>query len=324
MKVNLALVGLGRWSMLLYSFLREMESAVLAAGYDSSPETAARFAEIFEPFPLVQSLEEILKNESIRGVIVVTANDTHLPVALQCLSAGKDVFIEKPIATTLAEADQLIGAAEQQGRILMVGHNSRRYAAVRKMKELITAGRIGRVVTAHATFSYDNLEEITRDTWRNDPRKCPGGPLLQLGVHHADNLTYLLGPVESVTGRLLAGPAECKVPAGGSLLLKFTGGALGTITSDYCTAPETFSIVVRGIGGELRVSGEDQIFFTDPVGKEERYTLSGPHSVQAELDEFIRCIVSRKKPETDGRAGREALRVILHGLEAAGSGNFSC
>lgn len=316
MKVNLALVGLGRWSMLLYSFLREMESAALTAGYDSSEETANRFAEIFEPFPLVQSLEEILNNQSIRGVLIVTSNDTHLPVALQCLNAGKDLFIEKPIATTLAEADQLISAAEQQGRILMVGHNSRRYAAVRKMKELIESGRIGRVVTAHATFSYDNLEEITRDTWRNDPRKCPGGPLLQLGVHHADNLTYLLGPVDSVAGRLLAGPDDARVPAGGSLLLKFTGGAVGTITSDYYTAPETFSIVVRGTGGELRVSGEDRLFFTDSGGKEEQFTLSGPHSVQAELDEFIRCIISREKPETDGTVGREALRVILSGLEA--------
>lgn len=312
------MVGLGRWATLLYNFLVEVRGAEVVVCHDADEGVAQAFSRVFD-VPLAGSPDRICADPSVGAVIVATSNDSHAPLAREFLLAGKDVFVEKPIATSLADADELIRIARERQRILMVGHNSRRYPAVRRMKELIAEGRIGRVVTLEATYSFPNLEEICKPTWRNDPQKCPGGPLLQLGIHHADNLLYLAGPVERVYGELLQPPPGARVPAGGRLLLRFSCGAIGCITSDYCTSPEMFRIVARGEAGWMEADGETTLRLGDDRGVEQ-LSVGGVPSLQAELEEFVECVESRRTPETGGWVGREALRVILAGLEAARAG----
>jgi predicted dehydrogenase len=186
------------------------------------------------------------------------------------------------------------------------------------MKQLVDSGFAGEIKTVEATFSYYNLEEICGETWRNCARSCPGGPLMQLGVHHADNLPYLFGPPDRIFGEIMSCPENSNVPAGGRLLLKFKNGITGSITADYATAPELFSIYARGTAGEIRVDGEEQLSIIDADGKRAAETVAGTHSVADQLSEFCRCIETREAPETDGLVGLKALNIILTGLEAAG------
>jgi len=318
-KVGLGLIGLGRWAMVLGASLRQLEATEIVAAYDAHEPTARNAAETFN-LPLAGGLDELLADPTVRGVLVVTTNDTHREIAGRALEAGKDVFVEKPVTTTIRDAEELIRLAAEKDRVLMVGHNTRRSPAVRMMKRLLDEGRIGAVHSFDATFSRRSLEEITTPTWRNDPVKCPGGPLLQLAVHHADNLLYLAGPAERVWVDLLSPPPGGRVPAGGRLQVALASGALATISSDYCTAPEVFSIRARGEEGELSVLDEHGLVFTDERGRAEDLQPKGPSSIQAELEEFIECIVSRRTPETGGPEGLEALRLILTGLEAARRG----
>lgn len=104
------------------------------------------------------------------------------------------------------------------------------------------------------------------------------------------------------------------------MLLKFENGVVGSITADYTTAPELFSIYARGTEGEIRVDGEDKLTMTGVDGKASSEIVEGIHSVKEELAEFCRCIESRQKPETDGSTGLQALNIILTGLEAARQG----
>lgn len=302
--------------MLLYSFLRDIEDIDITTVYDVDPERCSFFSELFE-VPPAASMQEILNDKSVKGVLIVTGNRTHYPLADECLNAGKDIFVEKPVAVKLEEAQAMIKLAEDQQRILMVGHNSRRYPAVRKMKSLVDNKVPGEIKTVEATFSYYNIEEICADSWRNCALSCPGGPLMQLGIHHADNLSYLFGPVERISAEIMGCPNQSAVPAGGRMLLKFKNGIIGTITADYTTAPELFSIYARGAEGEIRVDGEDKLTVTGLDGKSISEIVEGTHSVKEELTEFCRCIENRQKPETDGFTGMQALNIILTGLEAA-------
>ena len=302
--------------MLLYSFLRDIDGVSVTSVYDDNPERCSFFSDLFE-VPPAASMQEILDNKTVKGILIVTGNTTHFPLAVKCLNAGKDVFIEKPITTNPDEALKLINLAEEKRQVLMVGHNSRRYPAVRKMKTLINNGAVGDVKTVEATFSYFNLEEICGESWRNCSISCPGGPLMQLGIHHADNLPYLFGPVEKISAEIMEYPNESKVPAGGRMLLKFNNGIIGSITADYTTTPELFSIYARATEGEIRVDGEDKLTMIGADGKTTSEIVEGIHSVKEELTEFCRCIETRQKPETDGQTGLKALNIILTGLEAA-------
>ena len=317
--MKLALIGCGRWAMLLFSFLRDIEGVSVTAVYDEDPERCSFFSDLFE-VPPASSMQEILDDKSINGVLIVTGNTTHYPLAVKLVNAGKDIFVEKPITANPDEALEMIRLAEGKKRILMVGHNSRRYPAVRKMKKLIDNKAAGEIKTVEATFSYYNLEEICGESWRNCALSCPGGPMMQLGIHHADNLPYLFGPIERVSAEIMECPKGSQVPAGGRMLLKFKNGVVGSITADYTTAPELFSIYARGTKGEIRVDGEEKLTVTGADGKAISEIVEGIHSVKEELTEFCRCIESRRKPETDGLVGLQALNIILTGLEAAGKG----
>lgn len=317
--MKLALIGCGRWAMLLFSFLRDIEGVSVTAVYDEDPERCSFFSDLFE-VPPAASMQEILDDKSINGALIVTGNTTHYPLAVKLVNAGKDIFVEKPITANPDEALEMIRLAEGKKRILMVGHNSRRYPAVRKMKKLIDNKAAGEIKTVEATFSYYNLEEICGESWRNCALSCPGGPMMQLGIHHADNLPYLFGPIERVSAEIMECPKGSQVPAGGRMLLKFKNGVVGSITADYTTAPELFSIYARGTKGEIRVDGEEKLTVTGADGKAISEIVEGIHSVKEELTEFCRCIESRRKPETDGLVGLQALNIILTGLEAAGKG----
>lgn len=320
MTVNLALVGLGRWAIFLALALQKTAGVCLVKGYDEDPAAAKDFTDMFN-LSLAGSLKEIIEDPSIDGLVVVTANHTHASVARRCLAAEKCVFVEKPLAHTLKEASELTALAEKKGCILMTGHNSRRYPSLRKLKQLLLEQRIGPVWSATAVHSYRNPWVISEESWRNDAIKCPGGPLMQLAIHQADNLLWLLGPVNRVQGVLLDPLPGGKVPAGGRLLLDFASGATGSIDSDYVTSPENFSITLRGEKGELHACGSSLVSITDDSGTE-KMQLGGSEeaSLEEEMSEFVQCIRTGEKPETDGRAGLEALRIILLGLEAAASG----
>ena len=132
-------------------------------------------------------------------MLVTTPNDTHKAVILESLDAGKAVYTDKPIAHTMEDAGEIARAAAASGVPFAVGHSARRLGGHRAMKQWVETGKIGQVSLAEANFSNERGLELTTDTWRWFADKSPGGAMIQLGVHHADNLQYLLGPVAAVS-----------------------------------------------------------------------------------------------------------------------------
>ena len=136
--------------------------------------------------------------EDAEGVILATPNDVHAEHAIACAEAGRHVFVEKPIADTVEAGERMREACVRAGVLLMVGHAFRRLGAARQAKALIDLGRLGTVVLAEASFSLPG--RLPPSAWRAQRARNPGGPLMQLGIHHADTLAWLLGPVARTTG----------------------------------------------------------------------------------------------------------------------------
>jgi len=255
------------------------------------------------------------------GVLLATPNDAHLDQALECAARGRHVFVEKPIADTLDAAERIRDACHEAGVILMVGHAFRRLGAARRARALVDEGRLGTVVLAEANFSLPG--KLPPAAWRAQRVRNPGGPLMQLGIHHADTLAYLLGPVARTTGRFAHVHTRAEIDDVGVATLEFTAGALGVLTGSY-VSPHVFSIRLLGSDGVLDYRADLGAVWpaAERVDAVTTLTVDGepvdfePRDMLAEeLAELARCVRTGAAPETGAAEGIAALRAIRGALE---------
>lgn len=145
----------------------------------------------------VRSVEELLAIPEIQLVVVATPNTSHHSLAKQCLQVGKDVVVDKPFATTYAEATELVEIARQRGRLLTVYQNRRFDGDFRTISKLLTERRLGRIVLFESHFDRYRLE-LRPDAWRERP-EAGSGIFFDLGVHLLDQALLLFGTPEAVT-----------------------------------------------------------------------------------------------------------------------------
>src|SRR5262245_50347876 len=144
-KIFLSIIGCGHWGRNYVRVFNGLRRCQIQFCYDLDP---ARLAFIRDQYPSVrisQSLEQVLEDRQTQAVIVSTPAASHFRIAKQCLDAGKDVLIEKPLALTVHDAEELTGIAQRKGRILMVGHTFLYNMSLRKTKELIDRAEIGKI-----------------------------------------------------------------------------------------------------------------------------------------------------------------------------------
>ncbi|CAN5381279.1 oxidoreductase [soil metagenome] len=159
---------------------------------------SSRTAEVARDHPgaeAVSDAEALFADPQIELVVIATPNPTHHPLARRALEAGKHVVVEKPFVVHLAEADELLRLAAEQGRVLSVYHNRRWDGDFQTVKQLIGSGILGRVATYESRF--DRYRPQVRDRWRE--RDEPGsGALYDLGSHLIDQALHLFGLPETV------------------------------------------------------------------------------------------------------------------------------
>jgi UDP-N-acetyl-2-amino-2-deoxyglucuronate dehydrogenase len=314
---GLAFVGTGMWAP-------RLAEAAGRAGLDfvtcfSRGEASRReFADRFGGVAAA-SLEEAIGHPDVEGVVLVTPNDVHEEQALACAEAGRHVFVEKPIADSVEAAERMRGACADAGVTLMVGHAFRRLGAARRVKQLLDEGALGRVVLAEANMSLPG--SFRPEGWRAHRSRNPGGPIMQLGVHHVDTLAYWLGPVRRAVGAFAHVHAAADIDDVGVVTLEFESGALGSLTGSY-VSPKTLALRLLGTDAVLDYRTDFSVWPDaraldrgttltlngEPVEFEERDMLAD------ELDEFARCIRGEAEPETGADAGIAALGAVLSAL----------
>jgi predicted dehydrogenase len=240
--------------------------------------------------------------------VLSTPNQIHLEQTRLAAEAGKHVFVEKPIAPNIADARKMIDACDKANIVLMVGHNSRRRDRIRKMKKFLDEGILGAPLAAEAHNSHAGGLAIQPDDWRWWSKNCPGGPLSQLGIHHADTLQYLLGPVARVTAwqRHLAVKAEIDDTT--MALLEFENGALGYLGACYAI-PDLRFVHVLGSRANIRWDRAIELVLESESGREQIPVLEND-TVQEEIDEFAQSILNGSVPEVGGSEALAALAVI--------------
>jgi predicted dehydrogenase len=248
--VRLASVGLGRWARVLGRGAQRSDKIELASCFSRSEDKRTAFAEEFGIPKTAATYEELLADDEIEGVIITTPNDTHREVIQQALDAGKGVYTDKPIANTMEDAVAIARSVKQSGQVFAVGHSARRLSGHREMQRWVREGLVGDVSLVEANFSNERGLELTPDNWRWYKSKSPGGPLIQLGVHHADNLQALLGPVKSVLSRQKKLYTNAEIPDATISVLEFEAGMLGYLGCGWAS-PGVYTTNVLGTKANL-------------------------------------------------------------------------
>ena len=145
-----------------------------------------------------EAVEELLENKSVDAVYIAVPNKFHVPLAIQCLEAGKHVILEKPFAMNAKEAQEAIAAAEKAGVVLMIGMNQRFTSDSQKIKQLVEDGVLGEIYHAKATWlRRTGIPKL--GTWFGNKAIAGGGSLYDIGVHMLDLCLYTIGNFEPVS-----------------------------------------------------------------------------------------------------------------------------
>ncbi|HEX9863934.1 MAG TPA: Gfo/Idh/MocA family oxidoreductase [Acidimicrobiia bacterium] len=318
-KVGLASIGLGWWGS-------ELASAAARTGRIDIVSCFARSVEGREEFSAKHgcrsagSLDELLADPVVEGVIIATSNQSHRPIIEQAASAGKHVFVEKPFTNTVEDGVAAVTAAREGGVLLQVGHQRRRTTAKRRIKHMLEAGELGDIETVVTQQSLPNGFKMPEEAWRWDPDQSPLGSMTSLGVHKIDTMHYLIGPIRSVFAFTRAGRSH-PIDEATILAVEFENGALGTLTTSFFT-PLVNDTSVFGTGGaaysseggsKLMVQGRDD-------AAAEEVALEPIDPVVDQLTAFAAAIRGETTVEVDGEAGLAVIAVMEAAVESAASG----
>ncbi|MEE9255672.1 MAG: Gfo/Idh/MocA family oxidoreductase, partial [bacterium] len=324
-KARLAFVGLGRWGGALAEAAARSGAVEILRGFARTAAARASFAEKFGARP-AESLEEILRDGDVEGVVIATPHATHLDLIRQAASAGKHVFVDKPLTLTVEDARRAIAAAEAAGAVLQVGHHRRRLGATRRIREMIVRGELGQVHQLEAHVFNANRQEPAAG-WQNDPAQWPAGGMTGRGVHMVDNFHYLAGPVKRVfafSKKLLGATRLDDVTTIG---LEFESGPLGYIGVSQ-VIPLSITTAVFGTEASAWSEADGARLHFQRKGEKARSEIlvEAGDPLAEQLAEFARCIREVDVgggdvgPETGGAEGLEVVAVLQAVIESARRG----
>jgi predicted dehydrogenase len=318
--LRVACIGIGWWSDVLADAIQRSGKLRILSCYTRSEQKRNDFAAKYHCRPAA-SYEAILADAEIEAIINTTPNDVHLATTCAAAAAGKHVFLDKPIANSIADGRAITAACRQAGVVLALGYQRRRESHFRWIRQQIDAGRFGRLVNAEANISRDRLGKIDLTSWRYQAAGMPGGVMLQIGIHYIDVLEYLIGPVHAVHGQSAQLVLPGDNPDVASLILEHANGALSTLNASYASASEYYL---------MNIYGKDLTAYYD-LHHGLRYLKRGesrPVAVPCaandtlveELEEFAAAARGQGPHEVGGEYATRSLAVVRAGILSAQAG----
>ncbi len=318
--LRVACLGMGWWSDVLADAIVRSGELEIVACYTRSEEKRATFAAKYA-CRAAPSYASILADRSIEAIINTTPNNVHLETTRAAAEAGKHVFLDKPIANTMADARAITDVCRKAGVVLALGYQRRREGHFRWIRKQIDDGVFGKLVNAEANISRDRLGKIDLGSWRYTAEGMPGGVMLQIGIHYIDVLEYLVGPIKAVSGSLAQLVLPGDNPDVASLIIEHQNGALSTLNASYASASEYYVMNVYGKDASAYYDFHQGLrFLKRGAEKSEPVRVPKVDTFVDELEEFAAAVRGGPRPEMGGEGGTRSLAVIRAGIKSAREG----
>lgn len=301
-----------------------IKNAILVAVCDSDIEKAKKIGHQFS-IPYYADMDEMMQKESIDVVSVLTESGYHSLHVIALTKYGKHIVVEKPMALTLEDADNMIKACDENKCKLFVVKQNRFNVPVVKLREAMDAGRFGKLVLGTIRVRWCRDQAYYDQAWWRGRWDMDGGVLTNQASHHVDLLEYMMGDVESVFAKSMTALVNIEAEDTAVVTLKFKNGALGIIEATTAVRPKDLegSISILGETGSVEIGGfavNKMIHwnFTDAQeGDEsvmEKYSVNPPNVYgfghQAYYEHVVDCILTNSTQLVDGLQGRKSLELI--------------
>src|SRR2546421_933031 len=318
--LRVACIGMGWWSDVLADAIQRSKKLRIVSCYTRSEDKRRAFAAKYG-CAAAPNYQVILQDSGVEAIINTTPNSAHVETTLAASLAGKHVFLDKPIANTVSEGRVITEFCRKKGVVLALGYQRRRESHFRWIRGKIDAGEFGKLVNAEANISRDRVGKIDLNSWRYTAAGMPGGVMLQIGIHYADVLEYLLGPVKAVSGRFAQLVLPGDNPDVASLVLEHESGALSTLNASYASASEYYLMNIYGKEASAYYDMHHGLRILKR-GEKKPVEVSCPKNdtLVEELEEFAAAVRGFGKPEMGGEAATTSLAVIRAGVVSAREG----
>jgi predicted dehydrogenase len=221
---------------------------------------------------LFNSYEDILKDDDIDAVVLVTPNSQHVPQMIAAAEHGKHVFVEKPFALTSADAALAVAAAKKAGVTLGLGYNRRFHPEINKLRKIIQSGELGTILHVEATMTFPNALFLKPGAWRADTSETPCGGLTPMGVHAVDGMIDLCGEIDQVYCQSFRRAIEIEADDTTSILFRMKEGMSGYLATMTATGGG-FNFQVYGSKGFVKLEGMTHV--AGASSEERRFNLFG-------------------------------------------------
>jgi 1,5-anhydro-D-fructose reductase (1,5-anhydro-D-mannitol-forming) len=322
-----------RWGLIGASTIaaQHMIAAIRANGGDAvavmsaSADRAATFARDHAIAHATSRLDDLLGSDDVDAVYISTTNELHRDQVLSAAAAGKHVLCEKPLALTLDDARAMVARCRARGVVMGTNHHLRNAATHRAMREAIKAGRIGRPLFArvfHAVYLPPHLQG-----WRIDKPEAGGGVILDITVHDADTLRFVLDdePVAVTAMTSRGGMGREGLEDGVMGALRFASGLVAQFHDAFTTRYATTGFEVHGEEGSLigtdcmTQAPKGEIVLRSKDG-ETRLAIDHENLYTRSVRLFQEAVAGRGSPAASGEDGIKSLSVALATREAARTG----
>lgn len=329
-RVRVGVIGCGYWGPNLIRNFAEFPGSEVVQVADMRPDRLAPIARRYPSVATTTDYRDLIKDPTIDAILISTPIHTHYELAHEALRAGKHVLVEKTMTATSEQAERLIEEAARRNRVLMVDHTFVYTGAVQKIKELIDAGRLGRL------YYWDSVR-VNLGLFQNDVNV-----LWDLAVHDLSIMDTILGMmpsavsaagISSVPGRPInTGYVTCLFDD--HLLAHFhvnwlapvkmrrtlIGGDAQMIVYDDLEPSEKVKIYDRGITVGAPSETAYQLMVGYRVGDMWAPQVSLTEALRVETQHFVECIQSGQRPLTDGQAGLRVIRILEAATDSLNQG----
>ena len=317
---NIAVIGYGYWGPNLVRNFNSLPDARVRVVCDKNQERLSHLGELYPEVERITDHAKILRDESLDIAVIATPVFTHHPLAMECLEKGKHVFVEKPLASSSEQCRQMIQAANERRRTLMVGHTFVYTKTVRKIKEIVESGEIGDVL-------YISCRRLNLGLFQKDINVA-----WDLAPHDLSIILYILGqnPISvNCQGKAHISPNVEDVT---NISLKFPNGVFAMIQSSWIDPKKVREITIIG--------SKKMILFDDTAALEkvkiyDKSVQAPPHydtfgefqysyhygdiltpyireaePLKTECQHFLECVKESKKPDSSGLEGLSVVQIL--------------
>lgn len=330
---RIAFVGCGRISKNHFDAIAKIDGLEIVAVCDEIAERAHEAGDTLG-VRSYGNYERMLAEVECDVVAIATPSGLHPGQGVIAARAGKHVVTEKPMAISLAGADDLVRACDEAGVHLFVVKQNRLNRPIQLLKKAVDSGRFGKIFMANCTVRWARPQEYYdqapwRGTWQYD-----GGAFMNQASHYVDLIQWMMGPVDSVIAKTATLARRIETEDSGAAVIRFQSGALGVLEVTMLTYPRNLegSFTVLGEKGTVKIGGTavnkvEHWLFDEPSPDDkliEQMNTNPPNVYGFGHEGYYRNVLSvlrgEARADTDGREGRKSLELILGIYESAKSG----